>query len=168
MIDQPIPTRPFYASPDKTYEEQRKCRLQDAVDDYLQDEKVTPKQIYSELIECVNDVFNYHQTNANRANDLKSLIMGNREVDLNLDDVLTGIKQSGGFDWTPQSSKSRWHLSVEKLFGSDDYFIKLPEDLLDKVGWETGDDLEWIDNFDGSFTIRKQKKLNSEEQSTNG
>ena len=31
-------TRPFIGS-DKTYEEQRKCRMQDAIDDYLNDEK---------------------------------------------------------------------------------------------------------------------------------
>ena len=35
-------TRPFIG-PDMTYNEQRKCRMQDAIDDYLSDEKVSPR-----------------------------------------------------------------------------------------------------------------------------
>ena len=29
-----------YIGPDMTYEKQRKCRMQDAIDDYLQDDEV--------------------------------------------------------------------------------------------------------------------------------
>ena len=74
--------RPFYASPDKTYAEQRKCRMQDAIDDYLQDGEVTARQTYEEMLSCINDVIEYHKSSMDRAVALRSLMMGNREVDL--------------------------------------------------------------------------------------
>jgi hypothetical protein len=42
-----------------------------------------------------------------------------------------------------------------------DYYIPLPDDmlgLLADLGWTTNDDLEWIDNNDGSFSIKKKEK----------
>ena len=75
--------RPFYASPDKTYEEQRKCRMQDAIDDYLQDDKVSSRQAYEEMLSCIDDVIKYHEQAYCRARELRDLMMGHREVDLN-------------------------------------------------------------------------------------
>ena len=65
----------------KTYEEQRKDRMQDAIDDYLQDGKVSARQTYEEMLSGVDDVINYHKKSMDRAVDLKSLMMGHREVD---------------------------------------------------------------------------------------
>ena len=76
--------RPFIKPPlRKSYEEQRKDRMQDAIDDYLQDGKVTARQTYEEMLSCVNDVIEYHKSSMERAIALRSLMMGNREVDLN-------------------------------------------------------------------------------------
>ena len=74
------PYRPFYASPDKTYEEQRKCRMQDAIDDYLQDDKISSKEIYEEIISCVDDVIHYHRAQLDRAQSVRTLMHGYREV----------------------------------------------------------------------------------------
>ena len=73
--------RPFLG-PDNTYEKQRKCRMQDAIDDYLQDDKVSARQTYEEMLSCVNDVIDYHRKNMNRAVKLKELMLGHRDIDL--------------------------------------------------------------------------------------
>ena len=65
----------------KTYEEQRQCRMQDAIDDYLQDDKVSSRQAYEEMLSCVQDVIDYHKKSLDRAVDLKSFMMGNRDID---------------------------------------------------------------------------------------
>ena len=65
----------------KTYEEQRKCRMQDAIDDYLQDDKVSSRQAYEEMLSCIDDVIQYHQKEYVKARELYSLMMGHREVD---------------------------------------------------------------------------------------
>ena len=68
--------------PDQTYEKQRLCRMQDAIDDYLQDDKVSARQTYEEMLSCINDVIKYHEQAYCRARSLRDLMMGHREVDL--------------------------------------------------------------------------------------
>ena len=41
------------------YAKQRKDRMQDAIDDYLQDEHVDARQAYEEILSCVDDVIEY-------------------------------------------------------------------------------------------------------------
>ena len=70
--------RPFLG-PDTTYEQQRKCRMQDAIDDYLNDDKVDARRAYEEMLSCVDDVINYHKKQHDRATQLKSLLLGERD-----------------------------------------------------------------------------------------
>jgi len=65
----------------KTYAAQRKCRMQDAIDDYLQDDQVDSRRTYEEILSCIQDVIDYHRKHMERATVLKSLMMGNREFD---------------------------------------------------------------------------------------
>ena len=34
-------------------------------------------------------------------------------------------------------------------------FIELPQRLLEKLGWKEGDDLQWIQDANGNWTIKK-------------
>ena len=63
------------------YSRQRKDRMQDCIDDYLQDERVPARQAYEEMLSCIDDVIKYHKSNMDRAVELKSLMMGHREID---------------------------------------------------------------------------------------
>lgn len=71
------------------YARQRKDRMQDCIDDYLQDEKVSARQAYEEMLSCVQDVIDYHKKQMDRAVALRSLMMGHREV--NLDDYVKNL-----------------------------------------------------------------------------
>ena len=64
-----------------TYAAQRKDRMQDAIDDYLQDHDISPRQTYEEMLSCVQDVIDYHKKCLDRALDLKSFMMGHREIE---------------------------------------------------------------------------------------
>ena len=66
------------------YARQRKDRMQDAIDDYLQDDKVTARRAYEEILCCVHDVIMYHKNNLKKAEDLRDLMLGYRNIDLNL------------------------------------------------------------------------------------
>ena len=48
----------------KTYSEQRKERLSDAVFDYLSDENITADELLNDFIEVVKDTFDYYDTHA--------------------------------------------------------------------------------------------------------
>jgi deoxyhypusine synthase len=63
------------------YSKQRKDRMQDAIDDYLHDDKVSARQTYEEMLSCIDDVIGYHKTSMERAVKLKELMLGHREID---------------------------------------------------------------------------------------
>ena len=60
--------------PKTTYDEQRKQRLDEAVFDYIQDEKVTPKQFYEELQEVLLNNSKYFQEQAMRVDRMRQLV----------------------------------------------------------------------------------------------
>lgn len=64
----------------KEYETQRKDRLQDSIDEYLQDDKVSARRAYEEILSCVDDVINYHKKEYDKAVELKSLMLGHRDT----------------------------------------------------------------------------------------
>ena len=57
----------------------------------------------------------------------------------------------------------KWVLDVKYDDKTDDTYIELPDALMKEAGWNLGDDIEWIDNKDGSWTMRKLEKTEEKE-----
>lgn len=55
-------------------------------------------------------------------------------------------------------TNSRWTLEVEEDPETGELILPLPADLLVMNSWVDGDILEWIDNEDGSWTLKKVEK----------
>jgi len=53
----------------KTYEQQRKCRLQDSVDEYLQDDQVDVDTFYNDLVDCIQEIADYYRKGLTKAED---------------------------------------------------------------------------------------------------
>lgn len=51
------------------------------------------------------------------------------------------------------------HETVTVKYDEDGDFYYLESDLFGKMGWEPGDDILWIDNEDGSFTLTKETNI---------
>jgi len=49
----------------------------------------------------------------------------------------------------------KWQLPVEVDAASNDYYVQFPDDLLKAANLKEGDQVEWVDNLDGSYTLRK-------------
>ena len=53
----------------------------------------------------------------------------------------------------------RWVLPVEEVENGDngeqEYFITFPDDLLEAANLTEGDQVEWVDNKDGTYTLKK-------------
>ncbi len=60
---------------DKTYSEQRKDRMQNAIDDYLNDDRVSVQQTYEEMLSGIDDVIEYHKNAYCRAISLRDLMV---------------------------------------------------------------------------------------------
>ena len=52
--------------------------------------------------------------------------------------------------WTTPDKK-RYYVPVD-----DEGVLTFPDELMDALDWHAGDTLEWIDNKDGSFSLKKQ------------
>jgi bifunctional DNA-binding transcriptional regulator/antitoxin component of YhaV-PrlF toxin-antitoxin module len=51
-----------------------------------------------------------------------------------------------------------WVVTIEVDESREDYFITLPPEILETLGWDEGDELEFIDNGNGTLTIEKRKE----------
>lgn len=40
---------------------------------------------------------------------------------------------------------------------TDEYFVVFDEELLRGLGWREGDNIMWIDNKDGTYTLKKEE-----------
>jgi AbrB family looped-hinge helix DNA binding protein len=61
---------------------------------------------------------------------------------------------------TNEATKS-WTVSVD-----EEGILILPDELLDKMGWGEGDDLEWIEEPDGSIILKKYEPNENSDGST--
>lgn len=55
-------------------------------------------------------------------------------------------------------------LIVQEDPETGEQYIELPQRLLKKLGWKEGDDLEWIEGVDGSWTIKKVEEDEDEDE----
>jgi len=53
-----------------------------------------------------------------------------------------------------------WTLEVEQLEDGD-YILEFNDEILAETGWKEGDNLKWIDNGDGSWTLKKVDDVNT-------
>lgn len=53
---------------------------------------------------------------------------------------------------------------IVSLVEDSDGELVLPfsEDLLDEMGWKVGDTLQWFDNGDGTYSIKKYENSDSQ------
>jgi len=70
-----------------------------------------------------------------------------------LDALTKEVSEAGGYEWTPEVSKKKWVLPVEQVH--DDYYVSFPDDLLKAAKLKEGDEVNWVDNGDGSYTLSK-------------
>ena len=47
-------------------------------------------------------------------------------------------------------------LTVEYDEETGDHYLQFDDDMLAQLGWHAGDELQWIDNKDGSWTLTQQ------------
>jgi hypothetical protein len=62
------------------------------------------------------------------------------------------------------SKPTQWTITVETADdGSGDLVLPLTDEIMESAGWKIGDTLEWIDNKNGTWSIKKKEN----EPSTN-
>lgn len=56
---------------------------------------------------------------------------------------------------------------LERNPETDELILPLPDDLCAQLGWVIGTKLDWIDNKDGTYSLKEKKNATSKEQRPN-
>ena len=76
------PTNSYYKEMiTKSFEEQRKERLQESIDEYLNEGDVDVDLFYKDLRDCITDVLNFHKIRAEKAQQAMDAVLGHRPID---------------------------------------------------------------------------------------
>ena len=53
---------------------------------------------------------------------------------------------------------THWTITLEEADdGSGDLVLPLTDEIMESAGWQVGDTLEWIDNKNGTWSIKKKE-----------
>jgi bifunctional DNA-binding transcriptional regulator/antitoxin component of YhaV-PrlF toxin-antitoxin module len=118
----------------------------------------TPQEIYDVIKGVVEDNYYTYKKCTSEAYELLGLLNGNGEGHITgweehqqyTDEELDAMCDAA----ETKDKVNKWILPVD-----DDYNITFPEDLLEQTGWKEGDTLQWIDQGDGSYIMKKSTKV---------
>ena len=127
--------------------------------------EATPQEIYDTIRDTVQDNLNVYTKSADQARELLSLLNGHRPVDfggweIELQYTDKEIEEMCAAAEVKDKVK-KWVLPVEE--DGDDCVITFPDDLLEAADLEEGDQIEWIDQGDGSYLMKKVEKKETHE-----
>jgi len=102
----------------------------------------------------------YGLANPTLTEDRNSNFPGENTI-CNNQDPSTEYKGAWNSFWEDDKIKEdkvvKWVLPVQQKIeeGIDDYYVQFPDDLLEAANLKANDLVEWVDNLDGSYLLRK-------------
>jgi hypothetical protein len=120
-------------------------RLEEWMHDSISSAETSPQEIYDVIKRVVEEQYYYHKHHTGRCYDLLALLNGNGKGHIPAYDEYLEKKDK----------VVKWQLPVEVDGPSGEYFFTFPDDLLEATDLNEGDQIEWIDQGDGSYLIKK-------------
>ena len=122
--------------------------------------EASPQEIYDVIKGVVDEQYHYHKHHTGRCYELLALLNGNGKGHIQAYDDFLSKDRNSNFpgENTIKDKVTKWILPVEVDGPSGEYFITFPDDLLEAANLKEGDQIEWVDNGDGSYTICKVTK----------
>ena len=147
-------------------------KLEEWVHDAMSSD-ASPHEIYSTIREVVRENYNYHREHVSRAYGLLELLSGHRPVEdkelfeaavaereyyEGVDESFEETLKREGYEWTPLPQEDkvvRWKLPVQLDGLTGECYVQFPDDLLEAANLKEGDTVEWVEQSDGSYLLRK-------------
>jgi hypothetical protein len=148
-------------------------RLEEWLHDCMSSGEASPQEIYDTIKNVVQEQYDYYKDGAEKTNELLVLLNGHQPVQFNIDpagnqvnvcdnnntsDYYNNSWNSFWEDDTPKEDKViKWRLPVHRRIeeGIDDYYVQFPDDLLEAANLKPNDLVEWVDQGDGSYLLKK-------------
>ena len=133
----------------------------------------TPQEIYDVIKGVVEDNYYTYKQQASNAYELLALLNGNGKGHIKeYDDCMRpwGHSDMEALQYTEEELDAmsaaaeakdkvvKWSLPVEIDGPSGEYFITFPDDLLEAANLKEGEQVEWVDQGDGSYLLKKIEK----------
>jgi hypothetical protein len=155
--------------------------LENWMHDAMSCAEATPQEIYDVIVGVVKDNYYTYKHQTSQASELLALLNGNGKGHLTCDkdDASEECKNAWNDFWeqsylsgitdTPEEAEElrkdkvkKWVLPVEVSDDLEDYVVTFPDDLLEAANLKEGDQIEWHDQGDGSYLLKKfERKTNT-------
>jgi len=155
--------------------------LENWMHDAMSCAEATPQEIYDVIVGVVKDNYYTYKHQTSQASELLALLNGNGKGHLTCDkdDTSDECKNAWNDFWeqsylsgitdTPEEAEElreelrkdkvkKWVLPVEVSDDLEDYVVTFPDDLLEAANLKEGDQVEWHDQGDGSYLLKKRNK----------
>jgi hypothetical protein len=145
-------------------------QLENWIHDALSSAEASPQEIYDVIKGVVEEQYYYFKVNTERCYELLALLNGNGKGHIEAydkyvcdkDDTSPECKNAWNNFWEDtgvvEDKVKKWVLPVESDGPSGEYFVTFPEDLLKATNLNEGDQVDWVDQGDGSYLLRKVSK----------
>jgi hypothetical protein len=142
--------------------------------------EATPQEIYDVIKGVVEENYYTYKHQTAQAYELLALLNGNGKGHLTCDKDDTSPECKGAWnnfwdseevsddcmppwghsdlEYASKNKVKRWVLPVQQECAIDndgEYFVNFPDDLLAAANLKEGDSIEWVDNKDGSYILKK-------------
>ena len=150
--------------------------LENWMHDCMSSGEATPQEIYDTIHRVVEENYHIYKDQVSKAYELLALLNGNGKGHIKaFDDCVDKVLSCDKDDSSPECKGAwnefweenyyqeevkkdkvvRWQLPVEVDGLTGDCFVTFPDDLLESANLVEGDKVTWIDNGNGTFTLRK-------------
>jgi hypothetical protein len=125
-------------------------RLEEWVHDAISTSEASAQEIYDVIQGVVKEQYYHYKHQTSRAYELLALLNGNGKSCSTTWDEWEAIYYPEEYD-----KVKKWVLPVGVDGLTGDCFINLPDDLLEAANLKEGDQVEWVDQKDGSYLLCK-------------
>jgi hypothetical protein len=149
--------------------------LENWIHDALSCAEASPQEIYDIIKGVVEENYHIYKNHTERCYELLALLNGNgkghiKEYDDYVNEVLSEKEYyepsmppwgHSDLEYLIANRKKdkvvKWSLPIQRKIedGVDDYYVEFPDDLLEAADLKKGDFVEWVDQGNGSYLLRK-------------
>ena len=143
--------------------------LENWLHDALSAGEASPQEIYDTIKNVVEEQHTYYKNGTEKTYQLLSLLNGNgkfvasNSLTCDKDNLSPECRGAWNSFWKDDVIKEdkvvKWQLPVQVDDAAGDadpiYYVNFPDDLLEAANLKEGDLIEWVDNGNGSYTLRK-------------
>jgi len=134
--------------------------------------EASPQEIYDVIVGVVKDNYYTYKHQTSQAYELLALLNGNGKGHIKAyDDCMRpwGHSDMEALRYTEEEMNAmcdaakakdkvkKWVLPVEVSDDLEDYVVTFPDDLLEAANLKEGDQIEWHDQGDGSYLLKKKE-----------